>query len=47
MAAFVRMKPLVTKIEKNPQGNKNHVARALEQINQKIIYDDYVWYSNH
>ena len=34
MGAFARMKPLVTKIEKIPQGNKNHVAWALARKNQ-------------
>ena len=34
MNAFFRMTPLVTKIEKIPQGNKNHVAWALARKNQ-------------
>ena len=34
MGSFARMKPLVTKIKKIPQGNKNHVAWVLSRKNQ-------------
>ena len=49
MGAFVQRKPLVTKIEKIPQGNKNHAAWALggkNQTKQMMIMCDIVTMKN-